>query len=132
MSNIGEVDPGEVSLERDHRDPPPARAPTRGRRCRPMRAVVLIAGLAGISASSAHASTILGAGPGYAQSGQTSIGCWVNNGGSKPVTISSMTIFHEKTGAIVPTFQCKGALSALRSCYTYANIQNNAAYACRV
>ena len=97
-----------------------------------MRAIVLILGLAGMSASSAHASTILGAGPGYAQSSQTSIGCWVNNGGTKSVTIFSMTIYREDAGPIVPSYECKGSLSALRSCYTYANIANDAAYACKV
>jgi hypothetical protein len=132
MSNIGEVDRGVVSLERDHRDPPPALSPTRVSRSRPMRAIVLIAGLAGMSASSAHASTILGAGPGYAQPGQTSIGCWVNNSGSKSVTVFSTVIYRENTGPIVPSYECKGSLSALQSCYTYANIANDAAYACKV
>jgi hypothetical protein len=132
MSNIGDVDPAVVSLECDHRDPPPVLSPTRVSRSGPMRAIVLLLGLAGMSASSAHASTILGAGPGYAQSGQTSIGCWVNNGGTKSVTIFSMTIYYENTGPIVPSYECKGTLSSLQSCYTYANIANDAAYACKV
>jgi hypothetical protein len=133
MTNIGEIDPaGVVPLKCDRRDPPSALSPTRVNRRRPRYAIVLLLGLAGISASSAHASTILGAGPGYAQPSQTSIGCWVNNAGTKPVTIFSMTIYHENAGPIVPGYECKGTLSALRSCYTYARIANDAAYACKV
>ena len=97
-----------------------------------MRPLIAALVLAWASTSVAHAAAILGAGPGHAQPGSKVIECWLNNAGNTNVTISTMKIIHETSGAILPSYECKGNLPALRSCYTYAFVEDNAAYACKV